>query len=113
MLLLRTIAAGLRSLFRRETVTRELDEEMGEFLDMAAQEKMQQGMSRDDALREVRLERGSLEIAREAVGSAGWESVVEACWQDIRAPHAAPASRFHYRGCYDTRAWHWSQHRNL
>ena len=56
MLLLRTIAAGLRSLFRRETVTRELDEEMGEFLDMAAQEKMQQGMSRDDALREVRLE---------------------------------------------------------
>lgn len=84
MALLRTIAAGLRSLFRRKTVIREMDEELGMFLDMAAQEKMQGGLSHDDALREVRLERGSLEIAREAVGSAGWESILETFWQDIR-----------------------------
>jgi len=84
MAVLRTIAAGLRSLFRRKTVIREMDEELGMFLDMAAQEKMQKGLSHDDALREVRLERGSLEIAREAVGSAGWESVLETFRQDIR-----------------------------
>jgi len=84
MAVLRTIAAGLRSLFRRKTVIREMDQELGMFLDMAAQEKMQKGLSHDDALREVRLERGSLEIAREAVGSAGWESVLETFRQDIR-----------------------------
>lgn len=84
MWLLRTITAGLRSLFRREQVGRELDAELGEFLEMATQEKMRQGLSREDALREVRLERGSLEIAKEVVGAAGWESVLETCWQDLR-----------------------------
>jgi len=65
-------------------VGRELDEEMGGFLEMAAQEKMSQGMSRKAALREVRLERGSLEIAKEVVSAATWESVLETCWQDLR-----------------------------
>src|SRR5882762_7285385 len=84
MSLLRTIAAGLRALFRREEVAQELDEEMGGFLEMATQEKMRQGMSRTDALREVRLERGSLDIAKEVVSAATWESVLETCWQDLR-----------------------------
>src|SRR5216110_1198722 len=42
--------------------------------------KMRDGMSRKDAAREVRLERGSLEVAAEAVASASWES----SWQDLR-----------------------------
>jgi hypothetical protein len=41
-------------------------------------------MSRKDALREVRLERGSLEITKEVVRSGGWESFVETCWRDLR-----------------------------
>ena len=45
---------------------------------------MKPGMSRKDALRGVRLERGSLEITKEVVRSAGWESVLEVCWQDLR-----------------------------
>jgi putative ABC transport system permease protein len=84
MSLLRTIAAGLRALFRREEGARELDEELGGFLEMATQEKMRQGMSRKDALREVRLERGSLDIAKEVVSAATWESILETCWQDLR-----------------------------
>src|SRR6266566_3473460 len=84
MSLLRNIASGLRSLFRKEQVRRELGEELNGFLEMAAEEKMKQGMSRKDALRAVRLERGGLEITKEAVRSAGWESFVEACWQDLR-----------------------------
>src|SRR2546426_1174225 len=51
---------------------------------MAAEEKMKQGMSRKDALRAVRLERGSLEVTKEVVRSAGWESFVETLWQDLR-----------------------------
>src|SRR5215470_15427416 len=84
MSLLRTIVIGLRSLFRRERVARELDEELNGFLEMAAEEKMKQGMSRRDALRAVRLERGNLEVAKEVVRTAGWESVVETLWQDLR-----------------------------
>src|ERR1700740_1680800 len=84
MSLLRNIATGLRFLFRREQVDRELNEELGAYLEMEAAEKMKQGMSRNDALREVRLERGSLELAKEVVRSGGWESFVEICWQDLR-----------------------------
>ena len=73
MSLLRSIAGGLRSLFRKEQVSEELDEELDGFLEMAAEEKMKQGMSRKDALRAVRLERGSLEVTREVVRDAGWE----------------------------------------
>jgi putative ABC transport system permease protein len=84
MSLLRNLAEGLRSLFRKEQVCQELDEELGGFLEMAAEEKMEQGMSRKDALRAVRLERGSLDVTKEVVWSARWESVVETCWQDLR-----------------------------
>src|SRR5882724_10839677 len=84
MSLLRSLSDGLRSLFRKERVEAELDEELRGFLDMAAEEKMKQGMSRKDALRAVRLERGSPEVTKEVVRSAGWESFVETLWQDLR-----------------------------
>jgi predicted permease len=84
MSLLQNIAEGLRSLFRKERVERELDEELRGFLKMAAEEKMKQGLSRQEALRAVRLERGSLEGTKEVVRSAGWESLLETCWQDLR-----------------------------
>src|SRR6266550_9376698 len=81
---LRNIVTGLRSLFRKEQVDKELNEELGTYLEMAAEEKMKDGMSRKDALRAVRLERGSLEVTKEVVRSAGWESFLATCWQDLR-----------------------------
>jgi MacB-like periplasmic core domain len=84
MSLLRRLSDGLRSLFRKERVEGELDEELRGFLEMAAEEKMKQGMNRKDALRAVRMERGNLEVTKEVVRSAGWESFVETCWQDLR-----------------------------
>src|ERR1700675_312679 len=84
MSLLRSIGGGLRSLCRKEQVSRELDEELNGFLELAAEEKTKQGMRRKEALRAVRLEQGTLELTREVVPSAGWESFVETCWQDLR-----------------------------
>jgi putative ABC transport system permease protein len=84
MSVLRNISSGLRSLFRKKRVGRELEEELNSFLEMAAEEKMNAGMSRKDALRAVRLERGDLQVTKEVVRSAGWESFVETCWQDLR-----------------------------
>jgi hypothetical protein len=46
MSLLRNITSGLRSLFRKDQVDRELNEELGAYLEMEAAEKMKQGMSR-------------------------------------------------------------------
>ena len=84
MSFLRNITKGLRSLFRKEQVDRELDEELRAYQEMAAEEKMKDGLSRKEALRAVRLEHGSLEVSKEIVRSGGWESVVETCWQDLR-----------------------------
>ena len=79
MSLLRNITRGLRALFRKERVDRELDEELRAYQEMAAEEKMKDGMSRKEALRAVRLERGGLELAKEVVRSGGWEFFVETC----------------------------------
>jgi predicted permease len=84
MSLLRNFARGIRSLFRKEQVDRELDEELRAYQEMACEEKMKRGMSPKDALREVRLERGTLEVTKEVVRSGGWEFFVETCWQDLR-----------------------------
>jgi hypothetical protein len=83
MSILRNIASGLRSLFRKEHVDRELDEELGAYLEMAATEKMKDGLSRKDALRALRSEQGSLEVTKEVIRSGGWESVLETYWRDL------------------------------
>src|SRR6266446_6362432 len=84
MSLLRRIASGLRALFQKEQTDRELDEELRAYLEMVIEEKMKYGMSRQDATRAVRLERGNAEVAKEVIHAARWESVVETCWQDLR-----------------------------
>jgi len=84
MSLLRNLSHGLRSLFRKEQIGRELDEELRTYLEMAVEEKIKKGMSRRDAVRAVRLEQGNLEATKEIVHAAGWESVLETCWQDLR-----------------------------
>src|SRR6266403_4057423 len=81
---LRSLLDGLRSLYRTEQVSQDLHEELNGFLEMAAEEKMKQGMNRKDALRAVRLELGSLEVTKEVVRSAAWESLLETCWRDMR-----------------------------
>jgi predicted permease len=84
MSLLRNITSGLRSLFRKEQVSQELDEELRAYQEIAADEKMKDGLSRQEALRAVRLERGSLEVSKEIVRSGAWEFFVETCWRDLR-----------------------------
>src|SRR5215469_13088650 len=84
MSLLRNLAGGLRSLLRRKQVDRELDDELSTYLEMATEGKINQGMSPEEARRAVRLEQGNVEVAKEIVSAAGWESFVETLWQDLR-----------------------------
>jgi predicted permease len=83
MYLLRKLASGLRALFRKQQVSKELDEELNSFAEMATEDKIREGMTRDQAVRAVRIERGNLEVAKEHVCAARWESVVEGIWRDI------------------------------
>src|SRR5215467_2846383 len=84
MKLLSNLAAGIRGLFRREHVERELDEELRAYLDASAAEKLSSGAHRDEAARFARVRMGSLESVKENVRAAGWESAIQAAMQDAR-----------------------------
>lgn len=74
---------GLRGLFRKNKAEEELDDELHDFLNRSAEEKMRAGVSREAALRSARLEMGGVEAVKEKVRSASWETHVEALWTDV------------------------------
>ncbi|HEV1995100.1 MAG TPA: ABC transporter permease, partial [Candidatus Acidoferrum sp.] len=84
MSLLRNLAGGLRGLFRKEQVEREMDEELRGYLDAAVNEKIRRGMSREEALRAARIEMGGAESVKEQVRAVSWESLVGTLWQDLK-----------------------------
>ena len=84
MSFLRNVATGLRSLFRRKQVDRELDDELATYLEMAVGEKLKQEVRPEEARRTVRLEQGTAEAAKERIAAAAWESFAETLWQDLR-----------------------------
>jgi putative ABC transport system permease protein len=84
MSFLRNVASGLRGLFRKNQVEREMDEEWGGYLDAAVNEKMRRGMNREEALRTARIEMGGAESVKEQVRAVSWESLVETLWQDLK-----------------------------
>jgi hypothetical protein len=81
---LRSIMSGLRALFGKEKRNAELDDEIQGFLDAAAEHRMAQGMSAQDALRAAKMEMSSRDAVKENVWSAGWEAAVDNFWQDLR-----------------------------
>jgi predicted permease len=84
MFRIQSVVAGIRVMFRKKQVEREMDEELRGFLDAAVQEKMSLGMSYEQALRAARVELGSPDAVKEEIRSAGWESAVETLWRDVR-----------------------------
>jgi predicted permease len=75
---------GLRALLRRGNRNAEIAEELRSFEEASVADKMRSGMSRETAERAVRVETGSAETVRQKVWSAGWESVAEGIWRDVR-----------------------------
>ncbi|MGH9865085.1 MAG: ABC transporter permease, partial [Candidatus Acidiferrales bacterium] len=84
MRLPRNLCAGVRALLKKRGCDAELDEELRGFLESVQLKKMQSGLSGNEALREARMEMGSIESVKEGVRSAGWETMVETLWQDLR-----------------------------
>src|SRR5580704_8254961 len=74
----------LRSLFRRAEVEQELDDELRFHREQQAGKYMRAGMSRDEALRKVRLDFGGLEQVKEDCRDARGVSFLESLAQDLR-----------------------------
>jgi hypothetical protein len=79
MPLLRRIIGGFRGLFQRTRVEQELDAELQDFLETAVEQKVQTGLSREQATRAARMELGSVEAVKDRVRDIGWESLIENC----------------------------------
>jgi putative ABC transport system permease protein len=84
MFALRKFWGGLRALLKKERDDGELDEELHDFVEQRAAAKMQTGLSRPQALREARMEMGSMDSVKEKVRAVGWETAFSSFWQDIR-----------------------------
>ncbi len=76
--------AGLRGLVHKEEAEKELDDELRDYLEKAASERMKQGMTREEAMRRARLEMGGVEPVKECVRAASWETHLETLWSDLR-----------------------------
>lgn len=84
MPLLTRVVGGVVGLLRRTRQEQELDAELQEFLDMAIEDKVRAGMSREAATRAARMELGSAAAVKDRVRDVGWEHVFETTWQDVR-----------------------------
>ena len=56
MAVFRNFLSGVRSMFRKESVEREMDQELHAYLQSATQEKMRRGMRHDQARRAAQIE---------------------------------------------------------
>jgi predicted permease len=84
MSLIGNITAGMRALFGKARVEREMDEELRGFLDASAESKLRAGMTQEDAARAARVEMGSANAVKHRIRSAGWETAVENLGHDLR-----------------------------
>jgi predicted permease len=84
MAFLTRLVGGVVGLLRRARQEQELDAELHEFLEMAIEDKVRAGMSRETATRAARMELGSAAAVKDRVRDVGWENVFQTTWQDVR-----------------------------
>ena len=82
---LMNLLEGIRSLFQKSRIERELDEELGAYLDSSAAEKARRGMTAVYARRAALAELGgSRNLVKHRVWSTRWESAIESIFHDLR-----------------------------
>jgi hypothetical protein len=75
---------SLRSLFRRNVVEKELDEELRFHFETQAEKYIRSGLTREEAMRRFRLEFGGLDQIKEECRDARGVTLIETVAQDIR-----------------------------
>ncbi len=84
MSLLSRISGTLRSLFLKQKLDLDLDEELNSYLEMLAEEKVRAGMNPSQARRAARLELGGVEQVKEHVREQRFGASLDRLSQDIR-----------------------------
>jgi predicted permease len=79
-----SIGMGLRSLFAKRRVERELDEELDTFVEAAAADNERRGMAPEAARRAANAQMGSRNAVKHHVWSSRWESRLESLLHDLR-----------------------------
>ncbi|HEV2490426.1 MAG TPA: ABC transporter permease [Candidatus Acidoferrales bacterium] len=74
----------IRNLFGKRRADKQLDEEVREYVELLAQEKIKQGMQPVDAKREANMELGGVEQVKEQVREVRTGHFLETLWQDLR-----------------------------
>lgn len=82
--ILKSFASGVRGIFRKASVEREMDEELRDFMAASTAEKVKGGMDAEAAARAARIEVGSANAVKHRIRVAGWESALEILIQDVR-----------------------------
>lgn len=78
------IAQGIRSLFRRQALERDMDDELRDFIDASTAEKVRRGMPAEQAAYAARVEMGSGNAVKHHIQSAAWESRMEIFFRDLK-----------------------------
>ena len=75
---------AIRNLWRKRRAETELDEEVREYVEMLAQEKIRSGVNARQAQREARMELGGVEQVKEQTREVRAGHFLETLWQDLR-----------------------------
>jgi predicted permease len=80
----RNLARGIKSLFQKQRVERELDEELESYLQASTAHKQLEGMTHEEARCAACVELGSSNSVKHHVWSSRWESSLEDILRDLR-----------------------------
>ena len=80
----RKLTAGFKELMRKNQSESELNEELNAYVQNAAEAKVRDGATPEEALRLARLEVGGRETVKHQVRAVGWEFALEVFAQDVR-----------------------------
>src|SRR5262249_5662065 len=83
-MMIRDLLFRLRSIFRRRSVEKELDDELRFHFEHEVEKLMRSGLSREEASRRARLALGGLDQVKEECRDARGVSGLEAAMQDLR-----------------------------
>ncbi len=81
---LTNLTTGLKSLFQKKRVERELDEELESYIEASVAHKQSAGMAPETARRAALAEIGSRNVVKHHVWSSRWESALDGLLQDLR-----------------------------
>jgi predicted permease len=78
------LRAFLKSIFRRDQVDQELDEELRTYVEMVSAEKVHRGMTREKAYRDARIETGGVDSVKQKVRDIRIGASLGRLIQDVR-----------------------------